>query len=156
MTELPNAIEIQARMPGSPGRCFPPWSRIRTAAASVFGSLKNPARRLLAHCRGVAGLVEIVYAREMKFLQKYLTIPRHRVLLAEKWGGVKKIQKRLYQALLIRLFAKNIRSGNEFIAHTEKTFPDMHSFAKNLLDGSLEVLEALTEAIGHDRRPDPK
>jgi len=50
--------------------------------------------------------------------------------------------------MLIRLFAKNIRSRSEFIAHTEKTFPEMPSFAEKLLDGSMEVLEALAEAIG--------
>ena len=147
MTELPNAIEIQAES-GITWTLFPALVKNPDSGSVSLRLFEEPGEALTAHCRGVAGLVEIVYAREMKFLQKYLTIPRHHVLLAEKWGGVKKIQKKLYQALLIRLFARNIRSGNEFIAHVEKTLPDMHSFAQNLLDGSLEVLEAITEAIG--------
>jgi ATP-dependent helicase HrpA len=146
MAELPNAIDIQAQT-GVTWTLYP--ALVKNPDASVSLRLfDEPGGALSAHCRGVAGLVEIVYAREMKFLQKYLTIPRHRLLLVEKWGGVKKIQKRLYQALLIRLFAINIRSGGEFIAHTEKTFPEMPSFANKLLDGSMEVLEALSEAIG--------
>jgi ATP-dependent helicase HrpA len=84
----------------------------------------------------------------MKFMQKYLSIPRHRTLLAEQWGGAKKIQKRLYNALLIRLFSRNIRSESEFIAYAEKMFPDMPSLAQNLLDASMEILEAITEAGG--------
>ena len=155
MAELPNAIDIQGEA-GINWTLFPALVKNPDSGSVSLRLFEEPGEALLAHCQGVAGLVEIVYAREMKFLQKYLTIPRHRVLLAEKWGGVKKIQKRLYQALLIRLFAKNIRSESEFIAHTEKTFPDMPSFAKKLLDGSMEVLEALAEAIGSDRRPDSK
>ncbi|MFH0998819.1 MAG: DUF3418 domain-containing protein [Pseudomonadota bacterium] len=147
MAELPNAIDIQGEA-GISWTLFPALVRNPDSVTVSLRLFEEPGDALLAHSRGVAGLVEIVYAREMKFLQKYLTIPRHRVLLTEKWGGVKKLQKRLYQALLIRLFAKNIRSESEFIALTEKTFPEMPSFAKNLLDGSMEVLEALSEAMG--------
>jgi ATP-dependent helicase HrpA len=144
--ELPDAITI----PGDAGATwtlFPAFVKNPVNGSVSLRLFEEPGEALQAHCRGVAGLVEIVYAREMKFLQKYLTIPRHRVNLAEKWGGVKKLQNTLYRAVAIRLFSKNIRSGSEFIAHTENTFPNMASFAKKLLDGSLEVLEALSEAV---------
>jgi ATP-dependent helicase HrpA len=147
MAELPHTIDIQAES-GITWTLFPALVKNPDNGNISLRLFEEPGEALVAHCRGVAGLVEIVYAREMKFLQKYLTIPRHRVLLAEKWGGVKKIQKRLYLALLIRLFAKNIRSGNEFVALAEKSLPELPSIAKKLLDDGMEVLEALTEAIG--------
>ena len=144
MPELPNVIDIRGEA-GVSWTLFPALVRNPDSGSVGLRLFEEPGEALLAHCRGVAGLVEIVYAREMKFMQKYLTIPRHRTLLAEKWGGTKKIQKRLYQALLIRLFSRNIRSESEFIAHTEKTFPDMPSLARKLLDAGMEVLEAHAE-----------
>jgi len=146
MAELPASIDIPAQA-GIVWTLFPALVNNSDSGIVSLRLFEEPGEALLAHCLGVAGLVELVYAREMKFIHKYLTIPRHRVFLAEKWGGVKKIQKKLYHALLTRLFAKNIRSKNEFDAHTEKTFLDMPSFARKLMDGSLEVLEALAEAI---------
>ncbi|MBI5594353.1 MAG: ATP-dependent RNA helicase HrpA [Deltaproteobacteria bacterium] len=145
MPELPNAIDIQGEA-GINWTLFPALVKNPDSGGVSLRLFEEPGEALLAHCRGVAGLVEIIYAREMKFMQKYLTISRHRTLLAEQWGGVKKIQKKLYHALLIRLFSKNIRSESEFIAHMEKTLPDMPFLAKNLLDASMEVLEALAEA----------
>ncbi|MCX5883950.1 MAG: ATP-dependent RNA helicase HrpA, partial [Deltaproteobacteria bacterium] len=145
IAKLPTSIDIQAEA-GINWSLFPALVRNSDSGNVSLRLFEEPGEALLAHCQGVAGLVEIIYAREMKFLHKYLAIPRHRVFLAEKWGGVKKIQKKLYQSLVIRLFAKNIRSKSEFIALTEKTFPDMPSFAKKLLDGSMEVLETLAEA----------
>jgi len=147
LAELPNAIDIQGEA-GINWTLFPALVKNPDNGSVSLRLFDEPGEALLAHCQGVAGLVEVVYAKEMKFIHKYLTIPRHRTLLAEQWGGAKKIQKRLYQALLIRLFSRNIRSENEFVAHTEKMFPDMPSLAKQMLDAGMEVLEALSEAGG--------
>jgi ATP-dependent helicase HrpA len=147
MAELPNAIDIQTET-GDTWTLFPALVRNPDGAGISLRLFEEPSEALSAHCLGVAGLVELVYAREMNFLRKYLTIPRHRVLLAEKWGGVKKIQKRLYQALVMRMFAINIRTRSEFIALTEKALPDLPSSAKKLLDGSMEVLDVFSESIG--------
>ena len=147
MAELPDVINILGEA-GITWTLFPALVKNSDSNCVSIRLFEEPGEAILAHCLGVAGLVEIVYAREMKFMQKYLSIPRHRTLLAEQWGGAKKIQKRLYNALLIRLFSRNIRSESEFIAYTEKTFPDMAYLAKNLLDASMEILEAFTEAGG--------
>ena len=147
MAELPNAIDIRGEA-GINWTLFPALVRNSDNGAISLRLFEDPAEAISAHCMGVAGLVEIVFAREMKFLRKYLAIPRHRNALAEKCGGAKKIEKKLYQSLIIRLFAKNIRSQSEFMAHTEKTFTDVPSLAARFLESSMEVLETLTEAIG--------
>jgi ATP-dependent helicase HrpA len=147
LAELPDAIDIQGEA-GFNWTLFPALVKNSDNGIVSLRLFDEPGEALLTHCQGVAGLVEIVYAREMKFLQKFLSIPRNRLFLTEKWGGAKKIQKRLYHALLIRLFSKNIRTEIEFTAHAEKMFPDMPSLAKKLLDGSIEVLESHTEAMG--------
>ncbi len=146
MAELPNAVEIQGEA-GINWTLFPALVKNPDSSTVSLRLFEEPGQALLAHCQGVARLVEIVYARETKFILKYLTIPKHRTLLAEKWGGAKNIQKKLYHALIIRLFARNIRSKSEFIAHTENTFPALPSVAKKLLDTSMDVFEALTDSV---------
>lgn len=147
LPELPNAIDIQGDA-GVNWTLFPALVKNSDNGIVSLRLFDESGEALLAHCQGVAGLVEIVYAGEMKFLQKYLSIPRSRLFLAEKWGGAKKLQKKLYHALLNRLFSKNIRSESEFITHAEKTFPDMPSLANKLLDATMEVIESHAEAIG--------
>jgi len=147
MDQVPNVIDIQGDT-GISYTLFPALVKGSDNGSIHLQLFENPGEALSAHCEGVAGLVEIVFAREMKFLQKFLTIPRHRVPLTEKWGGVKKFEKKLYRAMLTRMFARNIRSRSEFMALTEKTIPDMPSLAGKLLESSLDVLEALTEAMG--------
>ncbi len=146
LENLPDTIDIHGES-GASWTLFPALVRDSDNGSVSLRLIDDPVEAVSAHCAGVVGLVEIVFAREMKFLQKFLTVPRHRIALAEKWGGVKKIQKKLYQALLFRLFARNIRFRSEFTAYMEKTIPEMPALAGKFLDRCMDVLEALTETI---------
>lgn len=99
-----------------------------------------------AHSLGVAALFEIVYAKELRFLQKFLIIPKHQVKMAEHFGGIKKLQKKFCNAVANRLFARNIRSQGDFNSHAEKTLPEMTSIARSFMNGFMEVMEAFADA----------
>lgn len=144
--DLPHDVTIQDEK-GIAWTLFPALVKQPENGTVSLRLFDDAETALAAHCRGVAGLAEIVYAKEMKFLKKYLTIPRHHVLLAEKWGGVKKIQRKVYDALLSRLFEKNIRSQTEFTSHAEKLLPDLPEMGRKLLDAGMDVLSALSGAL---------
>ncbi len=101
---------------------------------------------ITAHCLGVAALFEILYAKELRFLQKFLVIPNNKVKMAEHFGGVKKLQKKFYNAVINRLFARNIRSKSDFLCHAEKTLPEMAFIAGDFMNGFLDVMEAFADA----------
>ena len=93
LAALPDSIEIQGEADIN-WTLFPALVKNPDSGTVSLRLFEEPLEAIEAHCNGVAGLVEIVYSREMKFLQKYLSIPRQRLFLVEKWGGVKKIPEK--------------------------------------------------------------
>ena len=146
MGSLPQSIDINGEGKGH-WILFPALVQDTEQMDSIGLQLfEDQTEALAAHCQGVAALAEIVYSKEMKFLRKFLTVPRHMSLMVEQWMGVKRFQKKLYQTTLTRLFSSNIRSGDDFHAYVEKTLPDMPSFAQKLMTVSLEIVEAVVNA----------
>ena len=149
METIPESIPIPEEG-GANGVAFPALSASRDGNHNgvTLRLFEDAAEASEHHRSGVAALVEIIHPREMQFLRKYLTIPRNRILSAERWGGAAKLQRKLYQTIIQRLFSRDVRTREDFQALVEKTLPIMHTYAATLMNACLDVLDAAAEACG--------
>ncbi len=77
----------------------------------LFSNLKD-ART--SHQKGVSGLFNLVYAKDLRFLKKSLALPGSMKQKATHFGGLKAAEKQLYERVTSDLFRKDIRSQSEF------------------------------------------
>ncbi len=147
METIPESIPVPGEG-GTSGTLFPALSANKDGNHNGVMLLlfEDASEASTCHRSGVASLVEIMYPREMQFLRKYLTIPRHRILSAERWGGASKLQRKLYQTVLLRLFSRDIRAKDDFQALVEATLPTMHTYAVNLMNTCLDVIDTVVES----------
>jgi ATP-dependent helicase HrpA len=103
-------------------------------------------KALAAHLSGVAALYSIHFSKDLKFLRRQLILPADKSHLANYFGGVRQLEKTLYQHIVQTLFRKDIRSQKEFYAYAEKTRPKILSSGRELIESIQPVLKAYHEA----------
>ena len=101
---------------------------------------------LAAHCRGVAALYAIHFAKDIKFLKRQLTLPADKAFIADYFGGAKNLIKQIVNRVIQDLFGKNIRSQKAFYSHAESVAPKILSTGQELFDSLLTILTAYHEA----------
>jgi ATP-dependent helicase HrpA len=99
-----------------------------------------------SHQKGVAALYAIHFAKDLKFLKRQLTLPADKSLMADYFGGAKRVEKRVLERVTQLLFCKNIRSEAAFYAHAEAVSPRIISTGREVLDTAVAVLTAYGEA----------
>jgi ATP-dependent helicase HrpA len=102
-------------------------------------------KALSVHCRGVAALYAIHFAKDIKFLKRQLNLPKDKAVMADHFGGAKNLVKQMVDRLTGDLFSKNIRSREAFYAHAETVAPEILSTGQQLLESLLPVLAAYHE-----------
>jgi len=105
----------------------------------------NEARE--SHQKGVAGLFDVIYSKDLKFLKRSLTLPQHLKTQAKYFGGRKAVEKQLYDRVTSDLFCKNIRCESEFHAWVTAAKPTLHPKGIAKKEGTVEVINAY-----HDTR----
>jgi ATP-dependent helicase HrpA len=110
----------------------------------LFSNL-NQARE--AHKKGVAGLFDRVYSKDLKFLKKALALPRDLNTKTKYFGGIKAVENQLYGAVTSELFSKDIRSENEFEAWAASVKPTLHQKGIAKKEGVVAVI-----SVYHDTR----
>ena len=103
-------------------------------------------KALTVHHRGVAALYAIIYAKDIKFLKRQLTLPAGKAFMADYFGGAQNLLKQMVDRVIQDLFGKNIRSQKAFDAHAESVAPKILSAGQELLDSLLPVLTAYHDA----------
>ncbi len=98
-----------------------------------------------SHKDGVAMLFSIYFSKDLKFLKKALTVPKKLGKMADYLGGAARFEERLYKSIIKDLFCKNIRYKDAFYSHAEFIAPVILSNGRELMDKSMEVLEAYHE-----------
>ncbi|MFZ0612878.1 MAG: DUF3418 domain-containing protein, partial [Desulfobacterales bacterium] len=95
-----------------------------------------------AHVKGVAALYRLHFSRELKFLKKAVALPAERSRAARYFGGIKEIEKRLYDAVVSLLFELNIRTHAAFIARAEALGAEIISRGREIVEKTLPVIDA--------------
>jgi ATP-dependent helicase HrpA len=146
--DLPEAITI-------PGKKAAGWllypglekDVVRGKPAVNLRLFEHPEEAVRAHKEGVAELLAIHFAKDLKFLKKSLILPKEAGKIADYFGGAKRFEKLLFQTVVNTLFSRNIRSKETLHSHAESTAPLILSTGRALLDSSVAVLHAY-----HDTR----
>ncbi|MFO7687372.1 MAG: ATP-dependent RNA helicase HrpA [Desulfobacterales bacterium] len=105
-----------------------------------------------SHVKGVAALYRLHFSNELKFLQKTLALSPDRASAARWFGGVRLIEKRLYDTVVSRLFERNIRSSPAFTALAEALAAEIMPCGRDLYDRVLPVIDAYLDARIHIRQ----
>jgi ATP-dependent helicase HrpA len=107
--------------------------------------LRQRDESIAAHKQGVAALYRIHFSRDLKFLKKCLMLFGKAKSLANYFGGIKQFEKRMFDTIVDRLFAKNIRSESDFYAYAEVIAPKIIPSGQELLEQVLPVITAYHE-----------
>lgn len=105
----------------------------------------NPKQAESAHRNGVAGLYRNLYSKDLKYLRKSLTLTGPLAEAARYFGGSKQFESILFEAVVEKLFWKNIRKKADFKAHADAVGSQILSCGRALIEAATPVLEAVLE-----------
>ena len=103
---------------------------------------RTPQQALASHEKGVQLLLTLQLAKDLKHLQKSLTLPSEAYAGARYFGGMRAMEELLYQALLRHLLRKNVRTEQEFLSHAESCKQLLFEKGKELKNVAVRILEA--------------
>jgi ATP-dependent helicase HrpA len=106
---------------------------------------ENRQKAIESHKKGVAKLFTINFARDIKFLKKNLGLPQTLKDVANYFGGVRKLEKSLFNRVMNNLFDKDIRTAKEFHAHAEWVSSILLKRGTQMLELAAPVLDAFRE-----------
>jgi ATP-dependent helicase HrpA len=107
---------------------------------------RRQVNAIAVHRTGVATLYAIHFAKNLKVLKRQFILPTDARIIADYFGGPKKLVQQMYDRVVEGLFAKNIRSGEEFYAHAESVAAKIFPAGRELLDKTIPVLTAYHDA----------
>ena len=103
---------------------------------------RTPQQALASHEKGVQLLLTLQLAKDLKHLQKSLTLPSEAYAGARYFGGMRVMEGLLHQALLRHLLRKNVRTEQEFLSHAESCEQLLFEKGKELKNAAVRILEA--------------
>ncbi len=95
-----------------------------------------------SHAEGVAALYRIWFSKDLKFLKKSLSLPPNRSPAARYFGGIRILEKRLYDTVVVRLFRRNIRTEAVFHAEAAALAARIIPCGRDLSEKVLPVIDA--------------
>jgi ATP-dependent helicase HrpA len=110
----------------------------------LFQGLEE-ARR--THLKGVQALLTLRLGRDLKFLNRNLTLPREASRGAGLFGGAAAVEKAMHQTLLNELLQRNIRTREEFEAHVKTATTSMFEQGQRFRVQVGKVLAAYDHAL---------
>jgi ATP-dependent helicase HrpA len=99
-----------------------------------------------SHIKGIAALYRLHFSKDLKYLKKTLALPPDRTQAARYFGGFRRIEKRLYDTVVSRLFELNIRTRAAFTARAETLGAKIISCGRDLVGRFIPVIDAYHDA----------
>jgi ATP-dependent helicase HrpA len=145
--DLPESLELAVRCGGD-------WVVFPGLAVEESGSghsinLKLFQKRDAAeasHVKGIAALYRLHFSKDMKFLKKTLALSPAHSLAARYFGGIRRVEKRLYDTVVSRLFELNIRTRAAFTDQARALGAKIIPYGRDLVGRLLPVIDAYHEA----------
>ncbi len=109
---------------------------------------EDKALSLMVHCMGVQELLVIRLAKDIKFLKRDWPFPRDTARATVYFGGEAALCNRMHEAVIKRLFRKNIRSREEFDEYANELPALMLDEYRGLRDQVLKLVMAYSRARG--------
>lgn len=105
----------------------------------------SKSKALESHKKGVAGLYELHFSKDLKFLIRNLVLPGELSVAAHCLGGAKALCQQIYDRVVNELFLKGIRKESEFYSHAEHVAGKIMTTGSQLLNAVVPVLAAYAE-----------
>ncbi len=99
-----------------------------------------------SHVKGVAALYRLYFSKDMKFLKKTLALTPDRSQAARYFGGIRRVEKRLYDTVVSRLFELNIRTRAAFTDEARTLGAKIIPYGRDIVGRFLPVIDAYHEA----------
>lgn len=143
--DLPESIGVDAEKADGPA-LFPALVRLKEGPSGVALRLFNTHQEALArHCDGVAALLEIILAGDLRHLKRQLRLPADLVRRVRFPGGAKKMETALYDRVVRDRLHCNLRTADAFDAHAAAVGKTLIRDGQQLLHAIAPVLKALDE-----------
>jgi len=114
---------------------------------AVLRLFQNPDQARAGHIKGVEFLLAQALAKDLKYMQRNLGLPRAGAAAAQCFGGITAVEKMFWQALLHRLLRKDLRDRKAFLAFVETVRQELFPRGKELMDRMLDVLYAYQDTF---------
>ncbi|MEE4607528.1 MAG: ATP-dependent RNA helicase HrpA, partial [Desulfobacteraceae bacterium] len=108
--------------------------------------LSDPAAATAAHRRAVAALCARCLRQDLRRLSRQLVLPQEKRPLADCCGGAAPQAEFLFESLVKRYLARDIRSAAAFQSHAESVRREIFAAGQALLESAIAVIEAVYEA----------
>ena len=145
--ELPESLELAVQGGGDwvvfPGLAEEEGDSGRSINLKLF---RRREEAEASHVKGIAALFRLHFSKEMKFLKKTLALPPDRSQAARYFGGIRRIEKRLYDAVVSRLFELNIRTRTAFTARADALGAKIIPCGREMVERLLPVIDAYHDA----------
>jgi ATP-dependent helicase HrpA len=106
---------------------------------------KTEEEALASHKRGVQALLLLKFAKDLKFMERYLVLPEEYQKTALYFGGKAAFEKMLLERLKAEVFQKNLRSEEEFKAYAETVVRQLFEKAHALWEVTRPIFVAYQE-----------
>ncbi|MEW6668786.1 MAG: ATP-dependent RNA helicase HrpA [Thermodesulfobacteriota bacterium] len=137
--DLPASIFLREHLPAYPG--------LEPADKGVSLRLfPTHWQAMDSHLKGVELLSSLVLAKDLKHLKRAIALPADGLAGARYFGGAPVVERTLYEALLKRLFRRNIRTREAFLALMEAGRAEMIPRMMEIRDQTVRILEAYDRA----------
>ena len=107
---------------------------------------RRRAEALQTHRLGVATLYTLHFAKNLNFLKRQLVLPPNARIMADFFGGAKKLGQQMFDRVVQELFAKNIRTQKRFYTHADAVADRIFPTGQALREKTLAVLAAYHDA----------
>ncbi len=142
-SEIPRMVSVC----GSSGNRFPAYLGLEKQGDCVNLRLfKDPAAADASHRQGVGQLYRLRFSKEMRFLNKFLTLSLNKEAAVLYFGGRDRVAAYLADRVVSDLFCRDIRTKEEFDAHAEAAACQVLPAGRNLMAQVVPVLTAYAEA----------
>jgi len=102
---------------------------------------------LASHQKGVETLLLLKFAKDLKFMERYLVLPVEYHKIAFFFGGKTAFEKMLAERLKTEVFRKNLRSGQEFKAYSDAVVRTLFEKGHALWEATRPVLETYQQTL---------
>ncbi len=140
--EIPTTILSEEK--GSSEFVFYPALKAEGSTVS-YRIFKTAREAQLVHPSGVKALFGFKFSKELHDLHKGLSPIGDLKLWAAAFGGVKTLQRVLYEKVLHDLFEIDIRTEKNFLLHAEKAHPTIMSRGQDVIKIATPIIKALYE-----------
>jgi ATP-dependent helicase HrpA len=115
------------------------WVQAERIDLKLFG---RRDQALAAHPKGVAALLALQYARDLKFLRRSLALPEELHPAARRLGGVRHLEDAMVGRVIQDLWAVNLRTEKAFTDHAAACAPKILEAGRGLFYAVIPVIQA--------------